>query len=113
MVIKGGFNIYPAEIDYFIIREPCVLDTFTFGVPNEILGEQLCSTVVLRQGISRVDAQRKILAHLKAHLPSYKIPVLYPVDEIIKTPTGKPIKEEMIKAIEHRPNRSPGNEEGR
>ena len=99
IVIKGGFNIYPAEVDSFIIRESCVQDTFTFGVANEILGEQLVSTVVLSPGEEERGAVAHLLRTLKEQLPAYKVPTIRCVESITKTATGKPIKEEMIRYL--------------
>jgi acyl-CoA synthetase (AMP-forming)/AMP-acid ligase II len=102
IVIKGGFNIYPAEIDFFIIRKSFVVDTYTFGVPNEILGEEIYSTVVIKEDITRADAQREILEYLREQLPPYKIPTICFVDKINKTPTGKPIKEKMLSLVQNK-----------
>ena len=102
IVIKGGFNIYPSEIDFFIIRKPFVVDTYTFGVPDEILGEQIYSTVVIKENITREDAQQELLEYLREQLPPYKIPTICFVGKINKTPTGKPIKEKMLSYVQNK-----------
>ena len=99
IVIVGGFNVYPAEVDYLIIREPFVLDTYTFGIPNPILGQELVSTVVINVGTDASDAKKRINQALKTYLPPYKIPRVEVVNQILKTPTGKPVKSAMIQEI--------------
>jgi acyl-CoA synthetase (AMP-forming)/AMP-acid ligase II len=95
MVIVGGFNVHPVEIDRVIIDAPGVLDCFTFGAPNRITGEELVSAVVLREGVTRDGALDTVRTLLEEVLPAYKIPRLEAVSEIAKTPTGKPVKREM------------------
>jgi acyl-CoA synthetase (AMP-forming)/AMP-acid ligase II len=101
MVIVGGFNVFPVEIDHLIIREPFVIDTYTFGVPNPLLGEELVSAVVTDTSIAPNQATSSIEERLASQLPSYKVPRVVCVKEIIKTPTGKPIKRAMIEELRH------------
>lgn len=95
MVIVGGFNVHPIEVDRLIIGVPGVLDCFTFGAPNPITGEELISAVVLRERMDPDGALAMVRTQLEEALPPYKIPRLEAVGEIAKTPTGKPIKREM------------------
>lgn len=95
MVIVGGFNVHPVEIDRVIISAPGVLDCFTFGAPNAITGEELVSAILFRKGVSPDGALAMVRKQLEEAFPAYKIPRLEAVSEIAKTPTGKPVKREM------------------
>ncbi|MBM3554093.1 MAG: AMP-binding protein [Alphaproteobacteria bacterium] len=72
MVISGGVNIYPAEIEHVLIGLAGVKDCAVFGVPDEEFGETLLGVVERLPG-APLD-ERQVLAHLRAHLANYKIP---------------------------------------
>jgi fatty-acyl-CoA synthase len=95
MVIRGGENIYPREIEEFLYTHPDILDAQVIGVPDERYGEELMAWVRLRPGAPEltVDALREFCAGKLAH---YKIPrYLHVVDEFPMTVTGKIRKVEM------------------
>jgi len=72
MVISGGVNIYPAEIESVLIAMPGVRDCAVFGIPDEEFGEALCAAVQCEAGTSlRAD---EIQSFLKDRISSYKIP---------------------------------------
>ncbi len=72
VIISGGVNIYPQEIEDLIVNHPKVLDAAVFGVPNEDFGEEVKAVVQLIQPDEA--APDEIIAHCKAHLASYKCP---------------------------------------
>jgi fatty-acyl-CoA synthase len=95
MVIRGGENIYPREIEEFLYTHPDILDAQVIGVPDERYGEELMAWVRLRPGAAEltVAALREFCAGKLAH---YKIPrYVYVVDEFPMTVTGKIRKVEM------------------
>jgi fatty-acyl-CoA synthase len=88
MVIRGGENVYPREIEEFLYGHPGVADVQVIGVPDERYGEELCAWVRLRDGAAATDDElrefcRGKLAHFK--IPRY---VLF-VDDFPMTVTGK------------------------
>jgi fatty-acyl-CoA synthase len=88
MVIRGGENVYPREIEEFLYTHPAVADVQVVGVPDPRYGEELCAWVRLRDGGSlREDDLR---AHCRDRIAHFKIPryVLF-VDEFPMTVTGK------------------------
>ncbi|MBI3844727.1 MAG: long-chain-fatty-acid--CoA ligase [Planctomycetes bacterium] len=91
MIIRGGYKIYPREIDEILHTHPRVLDAATIGVPNPVYGEEVKSFIVVRPG-TNVDRQ-EILDYCHENLAHFKCPknVVF-VDEIPKGPTGKPLK---------------------
>jgi fatty-acyl-CoA synthase len=95
MVIRGGENIYPREIEEFLYTHPDIEDAQVIGVPDETYGEELCAWVRLRPGAAPLDAEA-LRAFAKGQLAHYKIPrYVYLVDEFPMTVTGKVRKVEM------------------
>jgi len=95
MVIRGGENIYPREIEEFLYTHPDVEDVQVVGVPDEKFGEELCAWIRLREGAAELDAD-KIREFATGKLAHYKIPrYVLLVDEFPMTVTGKIRKVEM------------------
>jgi fatty-acyl-CoA synthase len=88
MVIRGGENVYPREIEEFLYRHPKIQDVQVFGVPDERYGEELCAWVKLRSGEAlTADEVREFCRDQIAH---YKVPRhIRFVDEFPMTVTGK------------------------
>lgn len=95
MVIRGGENIYPREIEEFLYTHPDIEDVQVIGVPDEKYGEELCAWIKLKSGADPLDADAvRAFAHGK--LAHYKIPrYVLVVDEFPMTVTGKIRKVEM------------------
>ena len=72
MVIRGGENIYPREVEEFLYRHPKVQDVQCVGVPDDKYGEELCACVVLRQGVSA--SEEEIREFCRGQIAHYKIP---------------------------------------
>ena len=95
MVIRGGENIYPREIEEFLYTHPDILDAQVIGVPDAKYGEELMVWVRLREGAAQLTAEslREFCAGKLAH---YKIPrYVHIVGEFPMTVTGKVRKVEM------------------
>ncbi|MEE2032329.1 AMP-binding protein [Rhodococcus chondri] len=89
MVIRGGENIYPREIEEFLYSHPDILDAQVVGVPDEKYGEELMAWVRLREGAEQLDAEA-LHAFCTGKLAHYKIPrYVHIVDEFPMTVTGK------------------------
>jgi fatty-acyl-CoA synthase len=88
MVIRGGENIYPREIEEFLYRHPKIQDVQVIGVPDERFGEEICAWVRLRPGESANDEEIK--AFCRGQIAHYKVPrYIKFVDEFPMTVTGK------------------------
>jgi long-chain acyl-CoA synthetase len=72
MIISGGVNIYPAEIEGELMKAPGVADCAVFGIPDEEYGEAVCAVVQPMPGASPTEAEIK--AYLRAHVAGYKVP---------------------------------------
>jgi len=95
MVIRGGENIYPREIEEFLYTHPDILDAQVVGVPDERYGEELCAWVRMRDGAEPVTAE-SLRAFAAGRLAHYKIPrYVTIVEEFPMTVTGKVRKVEM------------------
>jgi fatty-acyl-CoA synthase len=95
MVIRGGENIYPREVEEFLYTHPDIDDVQVVGVPDEKYGEELMAWVRMRAGadILTIEAVRDFCAGRLAH---YKVPrYLHLTDEFPMTVTGKVRKVEM------------------
>jgi len=91
MIISGGKNIYPREIEEVLYRHPAVLEVSVIGVPDEHWGESVKALVVLRGGMGATEEE--LIGFCKNNLASYKKPrsVEFRV-ELPKSPTGKILK---------------------
>ena len=88
LVISGGFNVYPAEVEAHIDRLPGVRESAVVGVPHPDLGEGVVAAVVLEAGATLDEAHT--LRHLKTELAGYKVPKrLLPVAELPRNAMGK------------------------
>jgi fatty-acyl-CoA synthase/long-chain acyl-CoA synthetase len=94
MIISGGMNVYPAEVEGALEHHPDVLEVAVFGVPSEEWGETVHAVVVVREGGS-LDAEG-VISFAREHLANYKQPrsVSF-VDELPKTGSGKILKREL------------------
>jgi long-chain acyl-CoA synthetase len=88
LIISGGENIYPAQVELAIQRNPAVLDVAVVGVPDELWGESVKAYVVARPGIPLTEAD--VVAAAATNLGSYQKPKFVEfLDEMPMTPTGK------------------------
>jgi long-chain acyl-CoA synthetase len=75
LIISGGVNIYPAEVDAVLLTHPAVGDAATIGIPNDEWGEEVKAVVELQPAIEPSDAlAAELLAHCREHLAGYKCP---------------------------------------
>ena len=95
MVIRGGENIYPREIEEFLYTHPDILDAQVIGVPDSRYGEELCAWIRMREGAEPVSVE-DVREFARGRLAHYKIPrYVMVVDEFPMTVTGKVRKVEM------------------
>jgi len=96
MVIRGGENIYPREIEEFLYTHPDILDAQVVGVPDAKYGEELMAWIRMREGAERPLDAESLRAFCDGRLARYKIPrYVHVVDEFPMTVTGKVRKVDM------------------
>jgi fatty-acyl-CoA synthase len=90
MVIRGGENIYPREIEEFLFTHPAIEQAAVVGLPDPKYGEELCAWIKLKQGNSGVVSDQEIRDFCRAKLAHYKVPrYIKFVDSFPQTVTGK------------------------
>jgi fatty-acyl-CoA synthase len=99
MIIRGGENIYPREIEEFLLTHPHISDAQVFGVADEKFGEEVCAWIIARPGKElTVD---DILTHCRGRIAHYKVPRhVRIVERFAMTVTGKAQKFEMRRTME-------------
>lgn len=96
MIISGGVNIYPQEVEDLLTMHPWVSDVAVIGVPNEDLGEEVKAVVVAAPGADLTDLETKLIEHCRDHLAHYKCPLSVDlVADLPRLPTGKLLKRDL------------------
>ena len=97
MIISGGVNIYPAEIEGVLMSHPAVQDAAVFGIPNDEFGEEVKAAVELREGQESSDALAEaLIEHVRSHLAGYKAPRSVDFETAMpRHPTGKLYKRQL------------------
>jgi long-chain acyl-CoA synthetase len=96
MIIRGGENIYPREIDEVLYQHPAVAAAATIGVRDDLYGEEVAAFVVLKDGMKVVEEE--LISYCTERVADYKCPKsIRIVAEIPKGPTGKLLKRELAK----------------
>ena len=94
MIIRGGENIYPREIDDLLYTHPAIEHAAVIGVPDELYGEEVAAFVVLKAGAK--VSEDELIDFCRQHLADFKCPkTVHFVDDIPKGPTGKLLKREL------------------
>lgn len=94
MIVAGGFNVYPSEVDGVLFAHPKILEACTIGVPDEYRGETVKSYVVLKTG-ETAEAE-EIIAHCRETLAAYKVPkIIEFIDVLPKSAVGKVLRREL------------------
>ena len=94
MVIRGGENIYPTELEGFLTDQDGILEAHVFGVPDEKFGEQLVAWIVIEAGATLDETSIKEMC--RKSLAYYKVPeIVRFVEDVPVTATGKPQKFRM------------------
>ena len=98
MIIRGGENIYPREIDEVLYQHPAVASAATIGVPDQLYGEEVAAFIVLKEG--KKATEEEFISFCRARLADYKCPKTERiVKDIPKGPTGKLLKRELSRQV--------------
>ncbi len=94
LILRGGVNIYPAEVEHALQTNPDVVDAAVFGLPDEQLGQRVHTIIELRSGVAQdADAIRE---QLGGQLAPYKFPATIEfIDELPREPNGKVLKRQL------------------
>jgi long-chain acyl-CoA synthetase len=103
VIIRGGYNVYPRELEEILYQHPAVREAAVIGIPHDLYGEEIGAAVALKGG-ARTSAE-ELRAYVKEHVAAYKYPRhVWLVDELPKGPTGKILKRQI------QPPRDPSRE---
>jgi fatty-acyl-CoA synthase len=99
MIIRGGINVYPAEIERTLRTHPSVFDCYVFSVPDERLGEEIAAWVKVKPGYERTS-EKEIIEFAREHIAVFKIPKYVRfVDSFPISATGKVQKFKMTQKM--------------
>jgi long-chain acyl-CoA synthetase len=91
MIIRGGFNVYPREIEEALYEHDAIREVAVLGVPHASLGEEVAAAIALRPGAEVSEDELREFA--KSRVAAYKYPrLIWFIDELPKGPTGKILK---------------------
>ncbi|RMG55750.1 MAG: long-chain fatty acid--CoA ligase [Acidobacteria bacterium] len=98
MIIRGGVNIYPKEIEEVLYRHPKVKEAAVIGVPDEIWGEEVACCLILKEG--ETWTEEDVIAYCREHLADFKCPrKVFFVEAFPKTATGKIQKHLLAESV--------------
>jgi long-chain acyl-CoA synthetase len=94
MIIRGGYNVYPREVEEILYEHPKIREAAVLGVPHDEWGEEIGAAVVLHEGEEL--SPEEVSAYVKERIAAYKYPrVVWFLDDLPKGPTGKILKREI------------------
>jgi len=94
MIIRGGFNVYPREVEEILYEHPAVREAAVVGIPDDEYGEEIGAAVALKDGAEASPAELR--EYVKSQVAAYKYPrQVWIVDDLPKGPTGKILKREI------------------
>jgi long-chain acyl-CoA synthetase len=97
MIVSGGENVYPAEVENVLFDHPAIGDVAVIGVPDEKWGEAVKAVVVLKPGMSAT--QEEIIIYSRTKTAGYKVPKSIDFTDVLpRNPTGKLLKRELRKS---------------
>ncbi|NGP06539.1 long-chain fatty acid--CoA ligase [Rhodococcus sp. 14C212] len=105
LIIRGGFNVYPREVEEVVYEHPAVAEAAVVGIPHDSLGEEIGAAVTLKPGVSADAAE--IVAFVKQRVAAYKYPRhIWILDTLPQGPTGKILRRDItIPTFESSSNR--------
>ena len=98
MIIRGGYNIYPREIEEIFYQHPAVLEVAVIGLPDTVLGEIVCAAIIVKD--KETVQEEELQNYVQEHLATYKCPTkIVILDEFPVTASGKIQKVELQKRL--------------
>ena len=97
LIIRGGYNVYPSEIENVLHAHPAVAEAAVVGVPDERLGEEVMAAIILRPSMELLE--HELVAYCRERLAAYKCPRIFLFrSELPKNTLGKVLKDELARA---------------
>ena len=96
LIIRGGYNVYPSEIENVLHAHPAVAEAAVVGVPDERLGEEVMAVVIVRSSMDLLE--RELVSYCRERLAAYKCPRIFQFrSELPKNALGKVLKDELAR----------------
>jgi long-chain acyl-CoA synthetase len=94
IIIAGGYNIYPIELDDVLMAYPKIMEACTIGVPHEYRGETVKAFIVTKDGETLTEEE--VISYCKEKLAAYKVPkIIEFIDELPKSAVGKILRRKL------------------
>jgi fatty-acyl-CoA synthase/long-chain acyl-CoA synthetase len=104
MIIRGGYNIYPQEIESVLTKHPNIMVAAVVGIPDEVLGEVVCAFIQLKKGTEISEGEIK--AFVKKQIANYKVPEkLMFIEDFPMTASGKIQKSRLLDQMDAKVSR--------
>jgi len=95
LIIRGGYNVYPSEIENVLHAHPAVAEAAVVGIPDERLGEEVMAVIIVRPAMELLEAE--LVSYCREHLAAYKCPRVYQFrSELPKNTLGKILKDALV-----------------
>ena len=95
LIIRGGYNVYPSEIENVLHAHPAVAEAAVVGIPDRRLGEEVMAVVIRRPGMDLLESE--LVSYCRQRLAAYKCPRVYQFrSELPKNTLGKVLKDELV-----------------
>src|SRR5690606_29914333 len=99
MIIRGGENVYPVEVEEVLYQIPGLFEAAVVGVPHEVLGEVPKAYIVVKEGAALTEAD--VISHCSSNLAKYKIPMeIEFLDELPRNASGKVLKHTLRSSVQ-------------
>jgi len=96
LIVSGGVNIYPREIEDALVMHPAVADVAVIGVPDDEFGQRVHAVVTPAAGVAIDGLERELADHLRARIAGFKIPRAWTFGEVPRLPSGKILRRSLI-----------------
>jgi long-chain acyl-CoA synthetase len=94
MIIAGGYNIYPVELDDVLMGHPKILEACTIGIPHDYRGETVKAFIVVKEGAELTEDE--VVKYCKENLAAYKVPkIIEFIDDLPKSAVGKILRRKL------------------
>jgi len=95
LIIRGGYNVYPSEIENVLLTHPAIAEAAVVGIPDERLGEEVMAVVITRS--ARILAEAELTVYCRERLAAYKCPRVFQFrSRLPKNTLGKVLKDQLV-----------------
>lgn len=94
--MRGGFNVYPREVEEVLLRHPAVAQAAVIGLPHDVQGEEVCAVIIREESQQRIQSE-EIIAWARENMAKHKYPrIVEFIDAFPLGPSGKVLKRQLV-----------------